>query len=90
MGDSMKNEVKAFFDCGDNQIIEFALMRARLNRVEREVLYYIIDECMTQEQVAEKLDCSTRRVQDVWYKASEKLMSIPWVRAYAKELMEGE
>lgn len=75
-----------FWGCGDNQIIEFAILRARLNRREKEVLLLILDECMTQEQVSEKLDISTRHVQNIWYSAVDKLLGIPWVLAYAKEL----
>ena len=78
--------LKDFWACGDNQIIEFALMRARLNRLEKEVVVLMLDECMTQEQTAERMDVSVRRVQNLWYDASDKLLSIDWVRAYAKEL----
>ena len=78
----------SFWNCGDNQIIEFALMRARLNKKEREVLSLILDECMTQEQVAEELGYSTRRTQEFWYSGADKLLSIPWVMAYAKSLKD--
>lgn len=82
--------LKFFWNCGDNEIIEFALMRARLNRKEREVVHLLMDECMTQESAAEKLDLSTRRVQEIWYTGAGKLLRIPWVRAYASELKQGE
>lgn len=75
-----------FFNCGDNDIIEFAILRARLNRREKEVIHLIIDECMTQEEVAEKLSYSPRRIQDFWYSGAKKLLNIPWVRAYALSL----
>lgn len=78
--------LRAFWNCGDNQIIEFALVRAHLNRQEKDVITLMLDECMTQEKVAEKLDFSTRKIQEVWYSASRKLLSIPWVAAYAAEL----
>lgn len=78
--------LKAFWNCGDNQIIEFALTRAHLNRNEKEVIRLLLDECMTQEEVAELLDFSTRKVQDEWYSGAGKLLAIPWVRAYAEEL----
>lgn len=81
-------ELKAFWSCGDNEIIEFAIMRARLNRKEKDVLSCILDECLTQEQTAEKLEYSTRAVQDFCYSASKKLLSIPWVNAYANDLMK--
>lgn len=29
--------IKSFWGCGDNQIIEFAIVRARLNRRERQM-----------------------------------------------------
>ena len=38
--------LKAFWNCGDNQIIEFALTRAHLNRNEKEVIRLLLDECM--------------------------------------------
>ena len=83
---SNMNLIKAFWNCGDNQIIEFALLRAHLNRMEKEVVKLLLDECLTQEQIADCLNCSTRKVQDEWYSAIGKLLSIPWVKAYAKEL----
>ena len=78
--------IKDFWACGDNQIIEFAIMRARLNRMEKEVLRLLLDECMTQEQASEHLDISTRNLQNWWYSATDKLLSIDWVMAYAKSL----
>ena len=77
-----------FWNCGDGQIIEFALVRARLNRHEREVVHFMLDECMTQEEVAEAIHYSTRRTQEFWYSASRKLLDIPWVMAYAVMLRE--
>lgn len=77
---------RAFWGCGDNQIIEFAMMRARLNRNESEVLRLLLDECKTQEEAAEIMDISTRRLQEFWYSATDKLLRIPWVAAYAREL----
>lgn len=81
-----KRLIRYFWNCGDSQIIEFAILRARLNRHEKEVLQLMLDECLTQEQTSEKLDISTRRVQDYWYSACEKLLSIPWVVAFSKDL----
>ena len=80
--------LKAFWSCGDGQIIEFALIRARLNKTEKEVLNLMLDECMTQEEVAERLNYSTRRVQQFWVSGADKLLSIPWVNAYAEELIK--
>lgn len=85
-----KGLLRAFWRCGDNEIIEFAMMRARLNRKEREVVVSLMDECMTQEETAEKMDLSTRHVQNIWYSATNKILSIPWVLAYAKELKDKE
>ena len=79
--------INAFWACGDDQIIQFAMTRAHLNRIERDVLCLILDDCMTQEKVAEELGYSTRRIQSYWYSAVDKLLNIPWVSAYAKELM---
>lgn len=80
--------IKVFWNCGDTQIIEFAMMRARLNRDEKEVLTLALDECLSQERIAEKLDISTRKVQDAWASGTRKLLMIPWVRSYAKELRD--
>lgn len=77
-----------FFNCGDDQIIQFAIVRAHLNRRERDVIHLMIDECMTQEQVAEELGYSVRRIQDIWYAGADKLLHIPWVQAYSKALRE--
>lgn len=81
-----RNLIRYFWDCGDNDIIEFALIKARLNRKEKEVIVNILDECMTQEQVAEKIDISTRQTQRLWCSACDKLLAIPWVFAYAEKL----
>ena len=81
--------IKDFWNCGDNEIIEFAIMRGRLNRKEKEALRYLLDECMTQEETAEKMDISTRNLQKLWYSACDKLLGIPWVLAYSKELRKG-
>lgn len=83
---SNKCLLTAFWNCGDNQIIEFALIRAHLNAQEKQVITLMLDECMTQEQIAERLDFSTRKVQEVWGTGAEKLLRIPWVLAYANEL----
>lgn len=83
-----KDLLIAFWNCGDNQIIEFAMIRARLNKHEREVIEYMLDECYTQEETAEKMNYSVRRVQDFWYSAATKLLNIPWVKAYATSLSE--
>lgn len=78
--------IKDFWSCGDNEIIEFALERARLNRMEKAVCKAYLDELKTQEETAEELNISTRSVQKYWYNASFKLLSIPWLVAYAKEI----
>ena len=78
--------LRAFFNCGDGQIIEFALIRARLNKNESRVMHLMMDECMTQEEVAEELHYSTRRVQQIWVSAADKLLAIPWVISFAKSL----
>lgn len=84
--DRPKTLLKAFWNCGDNATIEFAMIRARLNRKEKEVVSRMFDDCMTQEQIAEKMDLSVRQVQDIWYDAQNKLLGIQWVRIYANEL----
>lgn len=81
-----KELLRCFWNCGDNEIIEFAMLRARLNAKEKKVLEYILDECLTQEETAEKMGYSTRRVQDFWCSAAKKLLNIEWVKAYAISL----
>lgn len=89
IGVYMENRLLSYFwNCGDNDIIEFAILRAHLNKHERDVIHFMLDECMTQEEVAEKISFSTRRVQDYWYSGARKLLNIPWVRAYALSLKE--
>ena len=83
-----KELLKYFWNCGDNAIIEFAMLRARLNAKEKKVLEYMLDECLTQEETAEKMGYSTRRVQDFWCSAVKKLLNIDWVRAYAISLKD--
>ena len=78
--------IRAFWGCGDSQIIEFAMSRARLNRQERDVLCHMLDNCETQEQTAESMDLSTRKVQNLWYSACDKLLAIEWVAVYSREL----
>lgn len=78
-----KSLIKHFWNCGDSQIIEFAMMRARLNRQERNVLHLALDELLTQEQIAEELDTSTRNVQKIWASATVKMLNIEWVYAYS-------
>lgn len=81
--------IKAFWNCGDSQIVSFAIVRARLNRHEKEAVRLLLDECQTQEQAAESLDISVRELQSRWNSAKRKLLSIPWVFAYGKELLNG-
>lgn len=81
-----RNLIKDFWNCGDNEIIQFALIRAHLNRLESEVLHLMLDECMTQEQTAEEMHYSARRIQELWASATTKLLSIPWVYAYSVDL----
>lgn len=83
-----KNLLTYFWNCGDDGIIEFAILRAHLNKHEKDVIHLMLDECMTQEEVAERIEFSTRRVQDYWYSGAKKLLNIPWVRAYALSLKE--
>lgn len=78
--------LRAFWNCGDSLTIDFAVMRARLNRHEKEAVRLILDECLSQESAAEKMDISTRCIQKYWDSASKKLLAIPWVKAYAEAL----
>lgn len=80
--------IQCFWDCGDDAIIQFAIQRAHLNKKEHEVLIHLLDECCTQEECAELMGYSTRRVQEYWYSATRKLLNISWVSAYAKALKD--
>lgn len=84
----MKGLVRAFWQCGDSEIINYAIMRARLNKREKQVLTLMLDECNSQEKTAEIMDVSTRQVQYIWHSAESKLLSIEWVKVYAKYLKE--
>lgn len=81
-----KSLLTYFWNCGDDQIIQFAIQRAHLNKHEKDVLICMLDDCMTQEETAEAIGYSTRRTQEFWSTASGKLLGIPWVKAYALEL----
>lgn len=81
-----RNLLQYFWNCGDDQIIQFALQRAHLNKREEEVIKLLLDECCTQEEAAEIMGYSSRRVQEFWYSGADKLLNIAWVRAYAKAL----
>lgn len=81
-----KDILRAFWNCGDNEIIEFAIRRARLNSDEKKVCECLLDECMTQEETAEHLHNSVRWVQKKWDSAKRKLLSIPWVTVYGISL----
>ena len=78
--------IQCFWNCGDDQIIQFAIQRAHLNKNEKEIIRLVLDECCTQEEAAEVMGYSTRRTQDIWYSATNKLLNIKWVLAYAKAL----
>ena len=82
-----KKMLAAFWGCGDSQIIDFAIERARLNRRERDTVRLILDECLSQEEAAEALNISTRLLQQQWHNAEKKLLAIPWVTAYAVDLI---
>lgn len=79
--------MRAFFDCGDDQIIQFAIQRCHYNRKEKEILKLILEENYTQEETADIIGYSTRYVQEQWYRVCHKMLSISWVKAYAVELL---
>lgn len=85
-----RRQMRAFWDCGDSGIIEYAIMRARLNDREKKVLIKTMDECKTQEEIAEEMYLSVRAVQGLWYDAQRKIMSLDWVKAYSNELIMRE
>lgn len=78
--------IRAFWACGDSAIISYAVMRARLNKNERDALSLILDECMAQEAAAEAMGVSTRSMQSWWRSGATKILSQPWVKTYATEL----
>ena len=78
--------VKTFWTCGDSQVIDFAMMRARLDRKEKAVITSMLDDCMTQEETADRLQSSVRTVQKLWASGTDKLLRIDWLVAYAEAL----
>lgn len=78
--------VKTFWTCGDSQIVDFAMMRARLDRKEKAVITSMLDDCMTQEETADRLQISVRTVQKLWASGTDKLLRIDWLVAYAEAL----
>lgn len=78
--------VKTFWTCGDSQVIDFAMMRARLDRKEKAVITSMLDDCMTQEETADRLQISVRTVQKLWASGTDKLLRIDWLVAYAEAL----
>mgnify|MGYP003298000444 CR=1 FL=1 len=66
----------------------FDIVMNHLNKKEADIVHLLLDECMTQEEIAERMNYSTRKIQDIWYSASRKLIKIPWVYAYARELAQ--
>lgn len=81
-----RNLIKDFWNCGDRDSIDFAIKKANLNRLEREALHLILDECYTQEKASEILDISTRSLQEYWYSACDKLLNIEWVKIYSEQI----
>ena len=79
-----RNVIKQFWNCGDSSLVKLACERAGLTRKENEVLRLLLTECYTQEETAEKMDISTRKVQELWKSASSKLNLIYWVKVVAE------
>lgn len=78
--------VKVFWSCGDSQVVDFAVMRARLDRKEKAVITSMLDDCLTQEETADRLQISVRTVQKLWASGADKLLRIDWLVAYAESL----
>lgn len=49
-----KHLLKAFWNCGDNDIIQFALYKAHLNRLEKEVIQLMFLGAQMMYQSASK------------------------------------
>lgn len=81
--------IRAFWGCGDSDIINYAITRARLNANERETLELVLDGCQSQEMAAESMGVSTRSLQAWWKSGVTKILNQPWARAYAAELARG-
>lgn len=82
----MRDYIKAFWNCGDSRIINLALDSVELTEPELKILRMCLKACMTQEEIAEVLNLSPSYVQKIWYKATDKLLALPWVYCYGKEL----
>lgn len=75
--------IKEFWKIADSDLIKLAQDKANLTRYEREVLRLMLTECYTQEQTAEIMEISTRKVQDLWKTACDKILSIYWIKLIA-------
>lgn len=82
----MRDYIKAFWNCGDSRIINLALDSVELTEPELKILRMYLKACMTQEEIAEVLNLSPSYIQKIWYKATDKLLALPWVYCYGKEL----
>lgn len=78
-----RNIVKLFWKCGDIDIINLACDRAGLTTPERQTLNMLLTDCKTQEETAEELGISTRKVQELWYSSCNKILQIYWVHVIA-------
>ena len=56
--------IKKLWKLGDKQFIDYALSCARLTLRERETVQYLLFDGLTQEQAAEKMNISTRGLQE--------------------------
>lgn len=84
----MRDYIKAFWNCGDSRIINMSLECVELTDPELKVLKMSLKSCMTQEEIAEALNWSPSYVQKIWYRATDKLLALPWVYCYGKELYQ--
>ena len=82
----MRDYIKAFWNCGDSRIVNLAIDSVELTDPELKILRLSLQACLTQEEIAEMLNLSPSYVQKVWYKATDKLLALPWVYCYGKEL----
>lgn len=83
-----KSLVEIFLKCNDEQLIEYALLKAKISVKELRVLKLLINEGVSVPEAAYTMCISTARLQKIWDKASNKLLAIPWLVAYANELKE--
>lgn len=76
--------IKAFWKCGDQEIIDLACDRADLTQAERKTICLLLTNGKTEKEAAQIMDTSEEEINRVYYSACTKLLGICWVYCIAK------